>query len=286
MQRETWKLLRRNRLGLTGFGLLGLFILMAAFAPILPRINEIYDPITGMDPEIPGTSAPSTRHPLGTDAWGGDILSQLLHGARTALIVATVAASTSVIIGTAIGLISGYYGGLVDVLLMRLVDVMLTLPLIPLILVISAAIGKLSIWGVVLLIGFLGWPSVARVIRSQALSLRTRSFVESARAYGASDARIVLRHVGPAVLPLSFVYMSLNANGAIFLEAALSFLGLGDPNAISWGMMLQWCFKTGNTFRAPYWILPPGLSISALCFSFYLIGRGLDEAVNPKLRRR
>lgn len=286
MHGKRWKRLRRNTLGLVGLSILVFFVLMAVFAPILPRMSDVYDPVKGMDPEILGTSRPSSRHPLGTDAWGGDILSQLMHGARTALVVAVVAATTSVAIGTAIGLVSGYYAGWVDAFLMRLVDVMLTLPLIPLVLIISAAIGRLSIWGVVLLIGFLGWPAVARVIRAQALSLRARDFVQSARAYGASDARIILRHIGPAVLPLSFVYMSFAANGAIFLEAALSFLGLGDPNTVSWGMMLQWCFKTGNTFRAPYWMLPPGLSISALCFSFYLIGRGLDEIVNPRLRRK
>ncbi|HUT87082.1 MAG TPA: ABC transporter permease [Candidatus Heimdallarchaeota archaeon] len=277
--------MRRNPLGFLGVGILLCFVLMAIFAPILPRLSEIYDPVQGMDPEILGTSSPSGRHLLGTDAWGGDILSQLMHGARTALLVAVVAAATSVAIGTLIGLVAGYFAGLVDGTLMRLVDVMLTLPLIPLVLVVSSALGQLSIWGVVLLIGFLGWPGIARVIRAQALSLRTRDFIESARAYGAGNVRIILRHMAPSVLPLAFVYMSLTANGAIFLEAALSFLGLGDPNTVSWGMMLQWCFKTGNTFRAPYWMLPPGLSISALCFSFYLIGRGLDEVVNPKLRR-
>jgi len=285
MSKRRWLSPRRNPLGFLGAGILLAFILMALLAPILPRLSEIYDPIQGMDPEILGTSSPSGRHLLGTDAWGGDILSQLMHGARTALLVAVVAAATSVAIGTLIGLVAGYFAGLVDGSLMRLVDVMLTLPLIPLVLVVSSALGQLSIWGVVLLIGFLGWPGIARVIRAQALSLRTRDFIESARAYGAGNARIILRHMAPSVLPLAFVYMSLTANGAIFLEAALSFLGLGDPNTVSWGMMLQWCFKTGNTFRAPYWMLPPGLAISALCFSFYLIGRGLDEVVNPKLRR-
>ena len=285
MKKRRWLSLRKNPLGFLGAGLLLAFILMALFAPILPRMSPIYDPVQGMDPEILGTSPPSARHLLGTDAWGGDVLSQLMHGARTALLVAVIAAATSVAIGTIVGLLSGHYGGAVDGTLMRLVDVMLTLPLIPLVLVVSSAIGQLSIWGVVLLIGFLGWPGIARVIRAQALSLRTRDFIESARAYGAGNARIILRHMAPSVLPLAFVYMSLTANGAIFLEAALSFLGLGDPNTVSWGMMLQWCFKTGNTFRAPYWMLPPGLSISALCFSFYLIGRGLDEVINPRLRR-
>ncbi len=285
MKKRRWLSLRGNPLGFLGAGILLAFVLMALFAPILPRMSPIYEPVQGMDPEILGTSPPSARHLLGTDAWGGDVLSQLMHGARTALLVAVVAAATSVAIGTIVGLLSGHYGGAVDGTLMRLVDVMLTLPLIPLVLVVSSALGQLSIWGVVLLIGFLGWPGIARVIRAQALSLRTRDFIESARAYGAGNARIILRHMAPSVLPLAFVYMSLTANGAIFLEAALSFLGLGDPNTVSWGMMLQWCFKTGNTFRAPYWMLPPGLSISALCFSFYLIGRGLDEVINPRLRR-
>jgi peptide/nickel transport system permease protein len=281
---KNWELFKRSGYGPLGLGILAFYLLMAFLAPIMPMIDEIYRPVVGMDPDIFTASPPSLKHLLGTDAWGRDLLSQLMHGAGVALGVGVIAALTSVAIGTIIGLVSGYYGGVVDSLIMRVVDVMLVLPLIPLIMVMSAVMGRLSIWNVVLLIGFLGWPSVSRVIRSQVLSLKERPFVESARAYGASNARIIFRHIAPSVLPLSFVYMSFRTNGAIFLEAALSFIGLGDPNTMSWGMMLQWCFKTGYAFKAPYWILPPGLSISALCLSFYLIGRAMDEIVNPTLK--
>ncbi|MCS7240697.1 MAG: ABC transporter permease [Candidatus Bipolaricaulota bacterium] len=275
----------KNKLGLLGLGILALFAAMAGVAPLLPALDPIYHPIEGMDPRIFTASPPSWRHPLGTDAWGRDLLSQLLHGAQVALLVGIVAAATAVLIGTGVGLVAGYLGGGVDFLLMRLVDVLLILPLIPLIMLLSAFLGRgMSIWNVVLIIGLLGWPGVARVIRAQVLTLRARPFVEAARAYGAGELRIIVRHIAPGVLPLSFVYMSFGANSAVFLEAALSFIGFGDPRTMSWGMMLQWCFKTGHTFSAPYWILPPGLAISALCLAFYLIGRAMEEIIYPQLR--
>jgi peptide/nickel transport system permease protein len=215
---------------------------------------------------------------------GRDLLSQLLHGAQIAFAIGITAAFMSVFIGTTIGLVSGYFGRTIDTLLMRITDIVLVLPGLPFIIVFAAAIGKQSIWIIVILIAILGWPGVARVIRAQTLSLKERPFVEAARVSGASDFRIIFKHIAPNVLPLTFLYMTFGVSGAILTEAALSFIGLGDPSVVSWGMMLQWAFTTGHTFRAPYWLLPPGLAISLLSLSFYLIGRALDEVINPKLR--
>lgn len=281
-----WDLFRHNKLGLFGLGILIFFGLMALISPIMPMLNEMYKPMTGVDPEIFWSTPPSQSHLLGTDFMGRDILSQLMHGSQIAFVVGITAALAAVIIGTVVGLIAGYFGEVVDSLFMRIADIVLTLPSLPLIIIIAAAIGKQNIWVIVLIIALLGWPSTARIIRSVTLSLKERSFVEAARVAGAGHLRIIFCHIAPNVLPLSFLYMTFGVSGAILTEAGLSFIGLGDPSVVSWGMMLQWCFTTGHTFKAPYWIFPPGLCISLLTFAFYLIGRALDEIVNPRLRER
>jgi len=284
--KTNWGLFKRNKLGLMGLGLLIFFGLMALLSPLMPMINEMYKPMSGVDPEIFGSTPPSKTHLLGTDFMGRDILSQLMYGARIAFVVGITAALASVIIGTVIGLIAGYFGKVIDTLFMRLADIVLTLPSLPLIIIIAAAIGKQSVWIIILIIALLGWPSTARVIRAQTLSLKERPFVEAARVAGAGNMRIIFYHIAPNILPLSFLYMTFGVTGAILTEAGLSFIGLGDPSVVSWGMMLQWCFTTGHTFRALYWILPPGLCISLLTFAFYLIGRALDEVINPRLKER
>jgi peptide/nickel transport system permease protein len=280
----SWEHFRKRKTGRIGIALLLLFGGMALLSPLPPMLDEMYHPLKGTDPHLSYSAPPSGIHPLGTDFMGRDILSQLLSGARIAFMVGITAAVLSVCIGTALGVTSGYFGGTVDAVLMRTADAVLILPGLPLLIVLAAAIGRMSIWNIVLLIALLGWPGVARIIRSQTLSLREKPFVEAARVAGASDGRIMLRHIVPNVLPLSFLYIAFGVSGAILTESALSFIGLGDPTVVSWGMMLQWAFTTGHTFRAPYWFLPPGLSISLLSLSFYLIGRTFEEIINPRLR--
>jgi len=284
--KESLKQIVATNVGVMAIILLVFFALLALLSPFPPMINEMYKPITGTDPQVSYSTSPSLRHLLGTDFMGRDLFSQLLEGARIAFTVGIVAAFMSVFIGTIVGLTSGYFGSLLDVLLMRIADIILTLPSLPFIIVFAAAIGKLSIWNIVLLIAIFGWPGVARVIRAQTLSLKERPYVEAAKISGANSLRIIFKHIGPNVLPFSFLYMTFGVSGAILTEAALSFIGLGDPSTVSWGMMLQWAFTTGHTFKAPYWILPPGLCISFLSLAFYLIGRALDEIINPRLRKR
>ncbi len=281
-----WMLFKQSKVGVLGIIILVIFFVLALASTVPPKIDEMYIPLYGTDPDIIGFSQPSLRHPMGTDFMGRDLFSQLLEGAKWGLAVGITAAAASVIVGTVVGLVSGYFGGTIDTLLQRMADIVLTLPSIPLILVIGAALGRLSIWNIVILIGLLGWPSTSKVIRSQVLSLRERPFIESARISGASDGRIIFRHIAPNVLPLSFLYMTFGVTGAILTEAALSFLGLGDPSTVSWGMMLQWCFTSGYTFKAPFWLLPPGLCITFLALSFYLIGIGTEQIINPRLRER
>jgi peptide/nickel transport system permease protein len=281
-----WILFKQSKVGVLGIVILAIFFVLAISSTIPPKIDDMYIPLYGTDPDIIGFSQPSLQHPMGTDFMGRDLFSQLLEGAKWGLAVGITAAAASVIVGTVVGLVSGYFGGTIDTLLQRMADIVLTLPSIPLILVIGSALGRLSIWNIVILIGMLGWPGTSKVIRSQVLSLRERPFIESARVSGASDGRIIFRHIAPNVLPLTFLYMTFGVTGAILTEAALSFLGLGDPSTVSWGMMLQWCFTSGYTFKAPFWLLPPGLCITFLALSFYLIGIGTEQIVNPRLRER
>jgi peptide/nickel transport system permease protein len=246
----------------------------------------MYDPLCGADPDIIGVSPPSVQHPLGTDSIGRDLFSQLLEGAKWAFIIGITAAFCSVTLSTIVGLVSGYYRGVVDTLLQRLADLVMTLPGFPLMVIIGSVLRGMNIWNIVILISLLGWPGASKVIRSQVLSLRERPFVDSARVSGASDIRIIFRHIAPNILPLSFLYMTFAVTGAILAEAALSFIGLGDPTTVSWGMMLQWCYRAGYVFRAPYWMLPPGICITLMSLSFYLIGLGTEQIVNPRLRKR
>jgi len=283
--RENWVIFRQNLLGKIGMILLVCFGLMAITSFIPPLIDPMYDPMTGVDPEIISSTAPSARHWLGTDFMGRDILSQLLAGARVAFMVGVSAAFMSIFLGTAIGMVAGYAGRFIDTLLMRAADIIMVMPTLLVVLILSSLFGQLNIWTIVLIIALFRWPGVSRVIRAQTLSLKNRPFIEAARVAGASHLRIVFRHIMPNVLPLAFLYMTFRVTSAIIIEAALAFLGFGDPGTVSWGMMLQWVWKTGHMFKAPYWLLPPGLCISLITLSFYMLGRAMDEVLDPRLRK-
>jgi peptide/nickel transport system permease protein len=282
---EGWTIFRESLLGKIGLTLLVMFGLMALCSFIPPAIDSMYHPMTGVDPAISSSTAPSMRHWLGTDFMGRDILSQLLAGARVAFMVGISAAFMSIFLGTAIGMIAGYIGKVMDTLLMRLADMIMVMPTLLVVLILSSLFGQLNIWTIVLIIALFRWPGVSRVIRAQTLSLKQRPFIEAARVAGASHLRIVFMHIMPNVLPLSFLYMTFRVTSAIIIEAALAFLGFGDPGTVSWGMMLQWVWKTGHMFKAPYWLLPPGICISLITLSFYMLGRAMDEVLDPRLRK-
>ena len=283
--RRGWAIYKQNLLGRIGLSLLVMFALMALCSFIPPLIDTMYQPMTGVDPEITHSTGPSLRHWLGTDFMGRDILSQLLAGARVAFLVGVSAAFMSIVMGTAIGMVAGYMGRFGDTVLMRLADMIMVMPTMLVVLMIAALFGQLTIWTIVLIIALFRWPGVSRVIRAQTLSLKHRPFIEAARVAGASHLRIIFRHIMPNVLPLSFLYMTFRVTSAIIIEAALAFLGFGDPSTVSWGMMLQWVWKTGHMFKAPYWLLPPGICISLITLSFYMLGRAMDEVLDPRLRK-
>lgn len=282
---EGWSVYRRNIIGRIGLILLGVFGLMALASFIPPLVNPMYHPMTGVDPLISYSTGPSMRHWLGTDYIGRDLFSQLLAGARIAFMVGISSALISIVFGTTIGMVAGYAGGRTDLLLMRLADMIMVMPTLLVVLILSALFGQLNIWVIVLMIALFRWPGVARVIRSQTLSLRQRPFIEAAWVAGASHLRILFRHILPNVMPLALLYMTFRVTSAIIIEAALAFLGFGDPGTVSWGMMLQWVWKTGHMFQAPYWLLPPGICISLITMAFYMTGRAMDDVLDPRLRK-
>ena len=274
-----------NSIGRWGVILLLFFGFMAVASFVPPLIDPMYQPMTGVDPDICNVTPPSFHHWLGTDYMGRDLFSQLLTGARVAFIVGISAAFVSMVIGTLIGMVAGYSGQILDTLLMRMADMIMIMPTLLVVLLISSLFGQLSIWVIVLLIALFRWPGVARVIRSQTLVLKEREFIDAARVSGASHFRILFHHITPNVLPMALLFMTFRVTSAIIIEAVLSFLGFGDPGTVSWGMMLQWVWKTGNMFQAPYWLLPPGICISLITLSFYMIGRAMEEMLDPRLRK-
>ncbi|CAN5157712.1 ABC transporter permease [soil metagenome] len=264
-----------------GAVLIGAFVVMAIVAPWVAP----HDPraITGDVLE-----QPSDDHLFGTNESGQDIFSQILHGARPSLIIAVEAATLVVIIGGFLGVASGLLGGLVDMLIMRAVDVMLALPGLPLILLIVALAGpgRTAVVGVIALFG---WPRLARVVRSQALSLRQRGFIAAARGFGGGRLYVLRRHLLPAVAPLlvtGFIYV---AEIAILIEAGLAFLGLGDPTQVTWGSVLNRALNYPALYFTNLWtrwVLPAGMAITLAVLGFTFLGVGLEPRFNPAGRDR
>lgn len=221
---------------------------------------------------------------FGTDELGRDIYSQLLYGSRISLLVGLLSAFIAVAIGLIVGMVAGYQGGVIDELSMRLTDALLVIPSLPLLLVLVAVLGS-SIWNLIIVIGALGWMGFARMIRSMILSLKERPYVEAAKAIGGGNVHIMMYHILPNVMALVYVTLAMTVPTAIVSEAALSWLGLFDPNVMSWGRMLH-DVQEGLNIGKWWWVVPPGLLIALVALSFILIGNALDEILNPKLRQR
>ena len=233
---------------------------------------------------LAGSLPPSAEHPLGTTNLGRDIFSQLIYGTRSALLVGVTAAFFVVAVGTLVGLLAGYFGGWVDTVLMRLTDIAFGIPFLPFVIILAAFLEP-SIWNIVLAMALVLWRDTGRVIRSQVLSVRERSFIEAARVAGSSPLRILFVHVAPNILPLSFLYGSIAVGWAILTEASVSFLGFGDSDTISWGYMLQDAFVSQALSRGAYhWFVPPGLAIVLIVVAGFFISRGYEELLFPRLK--
>ncbi len=278
--RGTWSNFLRNKMGMVGLIALVLAIFIAVFASFLAphNPNEIVH-VTIDDIYAP----PSLEHPLGTDDAGRDVLSNFLYGARVSLIVGFFAAFISIVIGGAIGISAGFFGGGLENGLMRFTDIMLVIPDFPLI-VLLVALTKPSLLNIILVIGLLGWTSSARLVRSQTLSVKERKYVLRARSIGAGNPHIIRHHIFPLVLPLMVVNTVLIISLAILNESVLSFLGLSDPTMISWGQMLNFAFTRGAMSAGAWWaLLTPGLGIVWLVLACTLLGHGLEQVLNPRL---
>ncbi len=280
--RRTASLVWSDRLGRTG-------ILLLAFVFVIALVGPTVFPF---DPTKVGSSAsdilepPSAAHWLGTDELGRDVFAATIAGAQISLLVGLVATALSMIVGTVVGISAGYWLGPLDAVLMRVTDFFLVLPALPLIITLAALFGQ-STTILIVVIGLTSWPSTARIVRSQVLSLRERQFVTRIRSLGASDTRIITNHILGNVMPLIFANTVLVIAGSILAEATLAFLGLGDPVHVSWGTMLHFAFESGATGRGAWWyVLPPGFGIVVVVLGFVLAGHTLDRVLNPRLRSR
>jgi peptide/nickel transport system permease protein len=293
-----WERTQRNKLAVAGLGFIGFLILLAVIGPFftqdptlvnfeeksLPPVGfsteeSVYSMATGefTESEVPGR----WQHPLGTDNKGRDMLAMLISGARISLEVGLLATGIAIFLGTIIGVISAYLGGWVDNALMRFTDVMMTFPFFLLLVLIVFIFGP-SLAIIVLVIGLTGWTGTARLIRSEALSLRTREFVIAARSLGASDRRVIFRHLIPNVISLIIVMATLSIPGVILAEAALSFIGLGDPSVTSWGIILQ---SGQQSLDTAWWVaVEPGIMLFLTVLAFNFFGDGLRDAFDPKSR--
>jgi len=284
-------LFAENKIGLIGLGIILVFALMALAYPILMKTvwdAKIYDPIVGYDyNQVEQPAPPSAAHPLGTDPLGRDVLSQLLYSTASEFVLGVLAALVTVVIATTVGAVSAYYGGVVDTLFMRLADIIVMTPYVPILIVLSVLF-DVQLIHLALVIGILsGLGATAVIIKSQALTVKVRTFIEAARVAGGGDAHVIFRHIIPNLLPLSFLYMMFTVTQAIFSEAVLSFFGLLNIR-MSWGLMIFTTQAAGYLIDMKKWwlVFPASLSISLLCAAFYLVGRALDEVVNPRLRQR
>ncbi len=294
--RSIWRVFRSNKMGMSGLMMLIFFVLLAVFAP---QVMSLLAFIAGWDyPYGPFDEVetigighpPSSDHWLGTDLRGNDILSRVIYGTRVSLAIGLVATVVSMGLGSLVGLLSGFWGGWRDEVLMRVTDVFLVLPWLVLMIVLASVLpGGQTVWKVILVIGITGWSSTARIVRAQVLSLKERAFVERARAVGAGDTYIVRKHVFPNVFPLVFANAILTVAISILSESTLSFIGLGPhpSRVVTWGNMLEDAIDGAAMHNELYlWVLVPGLCIVFLVLGFTFIGYALDEVFNPKLRRR
>jgi peptide/nickel transport system permease protein len=268
---------------MAGLFILVLFVLMALTAPLLAdgaglRAVNVTD--------NPPWASPSEFGPLGTDKLGRSIWTQFVWGSRISLLVGLAATVLAAAIGMIVGVAAGFYGRRVGALLMRLTEWFLVIPFLPLAIVLAAVLGP-SIRNVILVIGITSWPSMARIVRAQVLTLKERLYVDRSRALGASQLHLMGRHILPSISGLVLAQTTLTVPIAILSETTLAFLGFGDPSRPSWGKMLEEAFEQGAlTEQAWWWYVPPGVGIVLVVLAFTLCGRALEEILDPRLRER
>ena len=280
---DAWKRLKRNKLAMAGLVWIIFMVLVALTADLwVPQTLGSPTAIDSATMTANSRLPPSMEHPFGTDTLGRDVLCRVVYGARISLAVGLLATAISTVIGLVMGALAAYYGGIWDTIIMRLADIFLAFPYTLFVIAMLAVIGP-GIQNVFIAIGILGWPSIARVFRSAILSVKENDYVDAARAMGASDARIIARHIFPNSVASIIVYATMNIGGAIHTESALSFLGMGVvPPDPSWGIMIS----DGETYLAtqPWLMIMPGIAILTTVLAFTLLGDGLRDALDVKMK--
>jgi len=275
---EILRKIRKEKRAIVGLGIIGGFALIAIFAPFLTPYKP--DQPVGL-PYTP----PNSKNWLGTDNLGQDVMSQIIFGSRISLLVGLVVALAATFVGTLVGVLSGYYRGVTDEGLMRFTDVMLVLPQLPLMIILAAYLGP-SINSIIIVLTLTSWPLVARLIRSQTLSLRERPFTDASRVIGSSNSRIIFHVIIPNILTLIAANVVLMITTAVVGEAGLDFLGLGNPSVVSWGTMLYWAQAYALFNGAWWWVLAPGICIALLGLGAVLVSLSIENVFNPRLRAR
>jgi peptide/nickel transport system permease protein len=278
----TWHQFARHKTGVVGLIVLTFFALMAIFATVLVDSNgqSVVDATGGVG------ESPSSQYILGTDEYGRSVFTLLILGSRISLFVGLLATVISMVLGTLIGITSGYFTKWFGAILYRLTEWFIVIPFLPLAIVMATLIGR-SMWAIGFVIGVTSWPGTALLIRAQTLSVKERPYMERARVLGAGHWHQMSRHILPNVMPMVFANTTLTVAGAILAETTLSFLGLGDPSRVSWGTMLDSAFSNGALTLGWWWYLfPPGICVVLVVLSFTLVGQALEEIFNPRLRER
>jgi peptide/nickel transport system permease protein len=279
--RRFWKAFRQDRMGVVGLVILAFFVGVAIFAIFSDASGTKITTATG-----PVLSPPNREYPLGTDDQGRSVLTLTIQGAKISLLVGLSATVITMLIGSVVGIVAGFRSGWSDTVLMRVTDWGLAIPWLVLAISLASIFGQ-SLFIIVLVIGLTTWPSTARLVRSQTLTVKERSYVERARALGASNWHVVTRHILPNVMPVIMANTVLIVAIAILSETALSFLGLGDPFSISWGQILEQASDAGAaSLGAWWWLGAPGVCIVLVVLAFTMIGFALEGIINPRLRER
>ncbi len=270
----------RKKLSLGGLIIILFFVVLALLAPVIA--GPYQSALNLAEKNLP----PSAEHILGTDGQGRDVWTLLVYGTQVDLIVGFAASLAAMLVGTSVGLVAGYYGRITDQVLSRITDFFLVIPWLPFVLVIVTLLEP-SLQTIVFSIALVSWPTTARVIRSQVLSLKERQFIERAKAVGAGRAYIIRKHILPNVMPLVWAEAVLTISSAIFTEAFLSFFGLGPPGVQTWGVMVNYAYNQNAMISGQWWwFAPPGIFITTLVLGFAMLGYGIEDILNPALKRR
>jgi peptide/nickel transport system permease protein len=278
---RTWREFASQRAALIGLVLLGATVVIALLLPLISDQSGLdVTKATGAP-----LSPPDADHWLGTDNFGRSVLLMTIWGSRISLLVGFSAALLSVVIGTVIGIAAAHFGGWVSATLLRFTDFFLVLPSLILAIALSAVLPK-GVGTIIVAIGLTAWPSTARLVRAQTLTIESRPYIERAHALGGGHLHVIGKHVLPGVMPLVLANTTLVVGNAVIADATLSFLGVGDPNSVTWGLVLESALNNGAISRGAWWnVLPPGIAIVLVVLFFTLVGRGLETVLNPRLKK-